>query len=80
MDLWKHQKWYQVPWRSKHPLLTGHIHRACESGRGRPYDFKIRELVYIFRQHNIGIEHVEPIVNAVLSLVNLKVKKCHQKV
>ena len=27
-DPWKHQRWNQVPRRSKHPLLTGHTRRA----------------------------------------------------
>ncbi|XP_048733691.2 calcium and integrin-binding family member 3-like isoform X2 [Ostrea edulis] len=26
-DPWTHQRWDQVPRRSKHPLSTGHIHR-----------------------------------------------------
>ena len=50
-----------------------------EDGRGRPYDSKIRELVYTFRLHNIGVEHIEPVVNSVLSLVGFKAKDLPKK-
>lgn len=44
-----------------------------ESTRGKPYDFKLREVVYTLRSHNVVINHIKPVINAVLSLVNFKI-------
>ena len=30
MDFWGIQEWDQVPWRSKHPLSTGHTRRESK--------------------------------------------------
>lgn len=44
-----------------------------ESTRGKPYDFKLREIVYTLWSHNVGINHIKPEINAVLSLVKFKI-------
>jgi hypothetical protein len=45
-----------------------------EDKRGKPFDKRVRDLIYTCRAHNVGIAHIEPIVKAALSLVNVKVK------
>ena len=46
-----------------------------ESSQGRPYSPGLREVYYEFRSRNIALEHVNPIINSVLSLVNTRVKE-----
>ncbi|KAK3084131.1 hypothetical protein FSP39_008756 [Pinctada imbricata] len=38
--------------------------------KGRPYSAKLRQVFYEFRSRNVGVEHISPLINSVLSLVN----------
>ncbi|XP_061177421.1 uncharacterized protein LOC133186202 [Saccostrea echinata] len=50
-----------------------------EMSKGKPFNFKLRNLYYIFRSHNVGIVHIAPIIEAVLNLFNINVKKLPSK-
>ncbi|XP_056002923.1 uncharacterized protein LOC125662868 [Ostrea edulis] len=42
--------------------------------KGKPYNFKLRNLYYIFRSRNIGLQHISPIIEAVLEIFNIHVQ------
>ena len=41
-----------------------------ESAKGRPYSAKLREIIYEFRSRDIALQHINPLIQSVLSLVN----------
>lgn len=44
-----------------------------ESIRGKFYDFKLREVIYILRLYNVGINYIKFVINVVLFFVNFKI-------
>ncbi|XP_056016543.1 uncharacterized protein LOC125672427 [Ostrea edulis] len=50
-----------------------------DDSKGKPYNFKLRNLYYIFRSRNIGIVHIGPIVESVLDLFDIHVKNLPSK-
>lgn len=44
-----------------------------ESARGKPYNFKKREVICTLGSHNVGTNQIEPVFNAILSLVIIKI-------
>ncbi|XP_062597563.1 uncharacterized protein LOC134258988 [Saccostrea cucullata] len=50
-----------------------------DMSKGKPFNFKLRNLYYIFRSHNVGIVHIAPIIEAVLKLFDINVKNLPSK-
>lgn len=42
--------------------------------KGNPYDEKLRKLFYIFLSRKIGLEHIKPLIKAVLQVIDYKVQ------
>ncbi|CAG2222385.1 unnamed protein product [Mytilus edulis] len=45
------------------------------SEKGKPYDENIRKVYYEFLSRNIGLQHIQPIIRTVLSLVNYEINE-----
>ncbi|VDI15793.1 Hypothetical predicted protein [Mytilus galloprovincialis] len=45
------------------------------SEKGKPYDENIRKVYYEFLGGNIGLQHIQPIIRTVLSLVNYEINE-----
>ncbi|VDH92211.1 Hypothetical predicted protein [Mytilus galloprovincialis] len=45
------------------------------SEKGKPYDENIRKVNYEFLSRNIGLQHIQPIIRIVLSLVNYEINE-----
>lgn len=43
--------------------------------KGRPYNDKIRQVYYTFLSRRIGLQHIKPIIESVLSLVDVEIEK-----
>lgn len=50
-----------------------------ESGKGKPYNFKLRNLYYNFRSRNIGLVQIGPIIQCVLDLFDINVENLPSK-
>lgn len=50
-----------------------------ENAKGCPYNYKLRNLYYFFRSRNIGVHHIGPVLEAVLDIFNISVKKLPSK-
>ena len=45
-----------------------------ENGKGRPYSAKLRQVYYEFRSRHVALEHINPLIKCVLSLVDIDIK------
>ncbi|XP_061186880.1 uncharacterized protein LOC133195007 [Saccostrea echinata] len=50
-----------------------------DSSKGRPYNFKLRKLYYFFISNNIGVQHISPVVEAVLNIFDINVRNLPSK-
>ena len=50
-----------------------------DDSKGKPYNFKLRNLYYIFRRRNIGLVHIAPIIQSVLELFDIHVENLPSK-
>ncbi|XP_062621623.1 uncharacterized protein LOC134283186 [Saccostrea cucullata] len=50
-----------------------------EKSKGRPFNFKLRKLYYFFISNNIGVQHISPVVEAVLNIFDIHVKNLPSK-
>ena len=44
-----------------------------ENCKGKPFNYKLRNLYYFFISKNIGVEHISPVVKSVLNLFDISV-------
>jgi 1-deoxy-D-xylulose 5-phosphate reductoisomerase len=48
----------------------------CETDeKGKPYNDQIRQVHYMFLNRRIGFQHIQPIIEGVLSLVDVQIEK-----
>ena len=43
--------------------------------KGKPYNEKLRKIYYLFLSRRIGLQHIRPVFEAVLSLVDFEIEK-----
>jgi hypothetical protein len=43
--------------------------------KGKPYNDQIRQVYYMFLSRRIGLQHIKPIIEGVLSLVDVQIEK-----
>lgn len=46
-----------------------------ENVKGCPYNYKLRNLYYFFRSRYIGVHHIVTVLEAVLDIFNISVRK-----